>query len=187
MRFGELAGYLRRPPDTATVEDLRNFQLHLVDHGTSPITLNATITGLEVLLRRHARSRRVDGEDEAGVCAAHAAGRVEPRGGQLADRRDQEPEASDGPLGRLRRRTSRQRSHRAEGRRRRQHAHDAAHPAGQGRQGSLRHALAGDARAAAHLVASGPCPGQDARRRLAVPGPESGRAPDRPTAQPRRA
>ncbi len=43
----KLAGYLRRPPDTATVEDLRNFQLHLVDHGTSPITLNATITGLK--------------------------------------------------------------------------------------------------------------------------------------------
>jgi integrase/recombinase XerD len=42
-----LAGYLRRPPDTATVEDLRNFQLHLVDQGTSPITLNATITGLK--------------------------------------------------------------------------------------------------------------------------------------------
>ena len=42
-----LAGYLRRPPDTATVEDLRNFQLYLVDHGTSPITLNATITGLK--------------------------------------------------------------------------------------------------------------------------------------------
>src|ERR1700719_839985 len=42
-----LAGYLRRPPDTATVEDLRNFQLHLVDRGTSPITLNATITALK--------------------------------------------------------------------------------------------------------------------------------------------
>ena len=42
-----LASYLRRPPDTATVEDLRNFQLHLVDRGTSPITLNATITGLK--------------------------------------------------------------------------------------------------------------------------------------------
>ena len=42
-----LAGYLRRPPDTATIEDLRNFQLHLVDRGTSPITLNATFTGLK--------------------------------------------------------------------------------------------------------------------------------------------
>jgi integrase/recombinase XerD len=43
----KLASYLRRPPDTATVEDLRNFQLYLVDQGTSPITLNATITGLK--------------------------------------------------------------------------------------------------------------------------------------------
>jgi len=42
-----LASYLRRAPDSATVEDLRNFQLHLVDHGASPITLNATITGLK--------------------------------------------------------------------------------------------------------------------------------------------
>src|SRR6267378_4432763 len=42
-----LARYLHRSPDTATVEDLRNFQLHLVDRGTSPITLNATITGLK--------------------------------------------------------------------------------------------------------------------------------------------
>jgi integrase/recombinase XerD len=42
-----LAGFLGRSPDTATVEDLRRFQLHLVDTGTSPITLNATITGLK--------------------------------------------------------------------------------------------------------------------------------------------
>ena len=41
------AAYLHRPPDTATVEDLRNFQLHLVDEDTSPTTLNATITGLK--------------------------------------------------------------------------------------------------------------------------------------------
>ena len=43
----KLAGFLARSPDTATVEDLRRFQLHLVDEGTSPITLNATITGLK--------------------------------------------------------------------------------------------------------------------------------------------
>ena len=42
----KLAAYLHRSPDTATVEDLRNFQLHLVDSGTSPVTLNATLTGL---------------------------------------------------------------------------------------------------------------------------------------------
>jgi len=41
------ARYLGRSPDTATVEDLRNYQLHLVDSGTSPISLNAAITGLK--------------------------------------------------------------------------------------------------------------------------------------------
>ena len=39
--------FLGNAPDTATVEDLRRFQLHLVDQGTSPITLNATITALK--------------------------------------------------------------------------------------------------------------------------------------------
>ena len=43
----KLATYPARSPDTATVEDLRNFQLHLVDTGSSPITLNATLTGLK--------------------------------------------------------------------------------------------------------------------------------------------
>ena len=42
----KLAQYLRRSPDTATAEELRLFQLHLVELGTSSITLNATITGL---------------------------------------------------------------------------------------------------------------------------------------------
>jgi len=39
--------YLSRSPDSATVEDLRNYQLHLVDAGTSPISLNAAISGLK--------------------------------------------------------------------------------------------------------------------------------------------
>ena len=43
------AQHLGRSPDTATVEDLRRYQLHLVDSGTSPITLNATITALKFL------------------------------------------------------------------------------------------------------------------------------------------
>ena len=43
----KLAQYLRRSPDSATVEDLRNFQLYLVDHGISAVSLNATISGLK--------------------------------------------------------------------------------------------------------------------------------------------
>jgi site-specific recombinase XerD len=42
-----LYGWLGRSPDTATAEDLRRYQLHLVDHGISPISLNVTITGLK--------------------------------------------------------------------------------------------------------------------------------------------
>ena len=50
------AGWLGRSPDTASAEDLRRYQLHCVDRGVSPVTLNATITGLtfffEVTLSR---------------------------------------------------------------------------------------------------------------------------------------
>ena len=43
----KLAAFLKNSPDTATADDLRRFQLHLVDEGASPITLNATISGLK--------------------------------------------------------------------------------------------------------------------------------------------
>lgn len=39
--------YLGRSPDTAAVEDLRNYQLYLVDHGISPASLNSAISGLK--------------------------------------------------------------------------------------------------------------------------------------------
>ena len=41
-----LAKFLGRSPDHAEAEDLRRFQLHLVEQGTSSTTLNATITAL---------------------------------------------------------------------------------------------------------------------------------------------
>ncbi len=40
-------GWLGRSPDTASAEDLRRYQLFLVDRGISPISLNAAITGLK--------------------------------------------------------------------------------------------------------------------------------------------
>ncbi len=43
----QFAGFLGRAPDTATAEDLRGYQLHLVDRGISPVSLNATITALK--------------------------------------------------------------------------------------------------------------------------------------------
>lgn len=43
----KLATFLGRSPHTASAEDLRRFQLHLVDTGTGPVTINATLTGLK--------------------------------------------------------------------------------------------------------------------------------------------
>jgi integrase/recombinase XerD len=43
----KFAQHLGRSPDTASVEDLRNYQLHLVDHGVSPASLNSAISGLK--------------------------------------------------------------------------------------------------------------------------------------------
>lgn len=41
-----LAAFLKRSPDTASAEDLRRFQLDMVERGVSRTSLNATITGL---------------------------------------------------------------------------------------------------------------------------------------------
>ena len=41
------AGFLGQSPDAATAEDLRRYQLHLVEQGISSGNLNATITGLK--------------------------------------------------------------------------------------------------------------------------------------------
>ena len=53
------AGFLGRSPDTASVEDLRSYQLYLVDHGISPISLNATLTGLKFLFATTLGSPRI--------------------------------------------------------------------------------------------------------------------------------
>ena len=42
----KLSDYLGHSPHSATAEDLRKFQLHLTDKGTSRITINTTITAL---------------------------------------------------------------------------------------------------------------------------------------------
>ncbi len=43
----ELAGFLKRSPDTATAEDLRRFQLHLVERGVGSPSLNTAVTALQ--------------------------------------------------------------------------------------------------------------------------------------------
>jgi len=39
--------WLGRSPDTATAEDLRRYQMYLVEHGMSAVSINITLTGLK--------------------------------------------------------------------------------------------------------------------------------------------
>ena len=59
----KLTRFLRRSPDSATAEDLRQFQLHLATSGVSNKTINATITALrfffEVTLDDHQIMRKM--------------------------------------------------------------------------------------------------------------------------------
>jgi len=45
------AAFLQRSPDTATVEDIRRFQLHLAETGTGICNRNRIVTGLRFLFR----------------------------------------------------------------------------------------------------------------------------------------
>src|SRR6185437_13102156 len=52
------AAFLKRSPDTATVEDVRRFQLHLAETGASICNRNRIMTGLRFLFR--VTMRRLD-------------------------------------------------------------------------------------------------------------------------------
>src|SRR5262245_295718 len=45
------AAFLKRSPDTATAEDIRQFQLHLAEGGMSICNRNRIMTGVKFLLR----------------------------------------------------------------------------------------------------------------------------------------
>ena len=55
--YKRFAAWLQRSPDTATADDIRDFQLHLAETKVGIVTRNATMTGLRFLfrvtLRRH--------------------------------------------------------------------------------------------------------------------------------------
>jgi integrase/recombinase XerD len=40
------AAFIGRPPDTATAEDLRRFQLHQTQSGTQPASINGAVSAL---------------------------------------------------------------------------------------------------------------------------------------------
>jgi site-specific recombinase XerD len=57
-----LAEFLRRPPDTATAEDIRRFQVHQAETGVQPQSINCSVSALRffftVTLDRPDLSRR---------------------------------------------------------------------------------------------------------------------------------
>ena len=173
------AAFLGHSPDRAKVEDIRRYQLHLASSGLGVPSVNATMTALrfffKVTLRRGAvvedivfarEPRRLpvvlSPEEVARLLAAapdiQCPSRFEHR---------------------LRRRSSRLRSHLAQGRRYRQHPHAGPGRSGQRPQGPLRDAVAAVAPPVAALVAG------EATKGVAVPRPGSRRAPHRAAAQPR--
>ena len=50
------AAFLRRPPDTATAEDIRRFQVHQAESGVQPPTHQLLGLGAALLLHGDARS-----------------------------------------------------------------------------------------------------------------------------------
>ena len=45
------AAFIRRPPDTATAEDLRRFQLHQTQSGMQPPSINSSVSALRFFFR----------------------------------------------------------------------------------------------------------------------------------------
>ena len=62
----QFTAFLGRSPDTATIEDLRRYQLHLIDHGVSPVSLDADHRG------RGTEAGPMRSEQEGGVLGRHS-------------------------------------------------------------------------------------------------------------------
>src|SRR6516162_196725 len=67
------AGFLKRSPDTATADDLRRFQLHLIEAGHSICNRNRIMTGVRFLfritLRRHDLAAEIFHQVQLGAFA----------------------------------------------------------------------------------------------------------------------
>src|SRR6266404_909511 len=78
------AAFLRRSPETATAEDIRQFQLHLAEASLSICTRNQIMTGLRLWLRPACwRSGQAEGQAYRQCAEDHSGGTVEgPQGPQ---------------------------------------------------------------------------------------------------------
>ena len=149
------AAFLQRSPDAATVEDIRRFQLHLAETGTSIPNRNRIMTGLRFLFRVTLRRLDLAAEiyhlREPQRFASDQSGR-----GTQAIGRCRQPADARAAQSCLWLRIACQRSDPAQGQAPRQRAEDYSHRARQGPQGSQCHALTRAARAVAAMVEGAP-------------------------------
>ena len=146
------AAFLQRSPETATVEDVRRFQLHLAETGTSIPNRNRHMTGLRFLFR--VTLRRLDLAAEIyhlrepqkipQVISPDEARRLLAVANSLRSAPAAQP--------RLRLWIACRRSGPAQGQAHRQRAEDHSRRARQGPQGSQCHALTRAARSVAAMV-----------------------------------
>src|SRR3954464_8028912 len=108
------AAWLKRSPDTATPDEMRRFQLYLIESGAS------------ICNRKHAASPRSGGRGVAPQGTTEAAAGSEPRGGQACPYHGDEPEGASDADTRLWLRAAGRRGGAAAGGRHRQRADD--HP-----------------------------------------------------------
>src|ERR1700758_4914079 len=175
----KLAAFLGRSPDTATFEDLRRFQLHVVASGVGTAAINRHVSALRfffrVTLKRYAIVEHTHFIHEPRKLPVV----LSQQGGGAAARCRAGAQVQGGAERGLWRGPARRRNRLTQGLRHRQQADDHARGAGQRPQRPQRHAVTASARALARVVEG------DATTRLAISGPRSGAADDDTSAQSR--
>ena len=146
------AAFLQRSPDAATVEDIRRFQLHLAETGTSIPNRNRIMTGLRFLFRVTLRRLDLAAEIYHLREPQKIPQVISPDEARQAIGRCRQPADARAAQSCLRLRIACQRSGSAQGQAHRQRAEDHSHRAGQGPQGSQCHALTRAARSVAAMV-----------------------------------
>ena len=150
------SAFLGASPDTASFEDLRRYQLHLVSSGAGVPTINHTLTALRFLFMVTLRKPDVVIALALRPGATQAARRLEPGGGGASIGCGAGPQVQGGAERGLRGGIACVRGDLAQGRGHRQRPHGHPGRAGQGPQGPIRDAVA---------ASPGVCCGPGGRRR----------------------
>ncbi|HKM69616.1 MAG TPA: phage integrase N-terminal SAM-like domain-containing protein [Stellaceae bacterium] len=120
------AAFIRRPPDTATAEDLRRFQLHRTQSGMQPPSINSSVSALRFFFTVTPRPAGPCPAAHGRAPAAAATGGAERGGDYASAPGGARAQVQGGIRYRLRRRAARLRGGRAQGRRYRLRAHAVA-------------------------------------------------------------